>query len=170
MSKQCTMTINGHELVFDHGQTILEVCREHKIPVPTLCHDNRLKPYGGCRLCIVELEGVPRPLTSCTTPAEDGMVVTTESEYLTRLRKTTLELLLSNHPQDCMTCEAAGDCELQELAYRYDVDLERFNGEKWQLPLREDNCLSLMTPTNALFVDVAHEYVMRWSWQGQSVL
>ena len=139
MSKQCTITIDGREIPFDHGRTILEVCKDEKIPIPTLCHDNRLKPYGGCRLCIVEVQGAPRPLTSCTTPAENGMVVTTQSEKLSRLRKTTLELLLSNHPKDCMVCEAAGDCELQELVYFHDVDMDRFKGESCDLPIRQDN-------------------------------
>lgn len=150
MSNECTMIINGDELAFEQGQTILEVCKASDIPIPTMCHDNRLKPYGGCRLCIVEVEGAPKPLTSCTTPAAAGMVVTTESPRLSRLRKTVLELLLSNHPNDCMCCEASGDCDLQEMAYLYKADLDRFGGEKWQLPIREDNWFISYDPNKCI--------------------
>ena len=73
------MTINGKDVQFQAGQTILEVCRNNGFQIPTLCHDDRLKPYGGCRLCVVEVDGFRRPLASCTTPAEDGMNVVTES-------------------------------------------------------------------------------------------
>jgi len=108
MKEQLQLMINGKKINFEKGQTILEVCQEAGVPIPTLCHDERLKPYGACRLCLVELEGVKRPLASCTTPAEKGMVITSQSQQLTRLRKMAIELLLSNHPDDCMCCEAAG--------------------------------------------------------------
>jgi predicted molibdopterin-dependent oxidoreductase YjgC len=139
MSQLLTMTINDKEVVFQPGKTILQVCQDNLIPIPTMCHDPRLKPYGGCRLCIVDVTGVAKPLTSCTTPATNGMKVTTESPRLTRLRKTIIELLLSNHPNDCMCCEASGDCTLQEMAYSYNADLNRFGGERWNLPIKEDN-------------------------------
>lgn len=139
MTQLLTMMINGNEVEFEQGKTVLEVCQDKDIPIPTMCHDVRLKPYGGCRLCLVEVAGAPKPLTSCTTPATEGMQVITESPRLTRLRKTIIELLLSNHPNDCMICEAAGNCTLQEMAYFYDADLKRFSGEQWALPIREDN-------------------------------
>ncbi len=139
MNQPPTITINGSTFDFEPGKTILEICRDRDIPIPTLCHDSRLKPYGACRLCIVEVAGAPRPLTSCTTPAENGMNVITESSRLFRLRKTIIELLLSNHPNDCMCCEATGNCDLQELAYQYNADRKKYCGEKWDLPIREDN-------------------------------
>ena len=150
MTSPATIVINGKEVQFTGGQTILEVCRGAGVPIPTLCHDNRLKPYGGCRLCIVEIKGVPRPLASCTTPAEAGMEVTTEGPRLTRLRKTVLELLLSNHPNDCMCCEAAGNCGLQTLAYRFGARLDRFPGEQWQLPIRQDNPFITYEPNKCI--------------------
>ena len=115
---------------------LYEVITE-EIFIPTLCHDPRLKPYGACRLCIVEVAGAPKPLTSCTTPATKGMQVTTESARLWRLRKTIIELLLSNHPNDCMCCEGAGSCDMQEMAYNYGANKDRFKGEKWSLPVKE---------------------------------
>ncbi len=144
------MTINGRDVRFDEGQTVLEVCRDNEIYVPTLCHDERLKPYGGCRLCLVEVEGMRKPLTSCTTPATDGMVVNTESALLSRLRKNTIELLLSNHPNECMTCEASGECSLQEMAYMYSADIDRYQGERWELPLREDNPFITFEPNKCI--------------------
>ena len=164
MKQMLAMTINGQEVTFPPGKTILEVCRDEKIPIPTMCHDSRLKPYGGCRLCLVEVAGAAKPLTSCTTPAAAGMTVTTESPRLSRLRKTIIELLLSNHPNDCMCCEATGDCTLQEMAYRYKADSARFAGEKWNLPLKEDNPFISYEPNKCIVcgrcVRICNEVVM----------
>lgn len=122
------LTINDQQVAVAEGTTVLEAARQLNIDVPTLCHDPRLKPYGACRLCIVEIAGMAKPVTSCTTPATNGMVVKTESERLYRLRKTTVELLLSDHPNDCMVCIGTGDCKLQELAYSYGIRENRFDG------------------------------------------
>ena len=150
MNELIMMKINGMDVHFQKGKTILEVCKDAGIYIPTLCYDERLKPHGGCRLCLVEIKGRPVPLTSCTTPGEAGMEVTTESPKLTRLRKTVLELLLSNHPNDCMCCEASGDCSLQEMAYLYGASLDRFQGEKWSLPIREDNPFITFEPNKCI--------------------
>jgi predicted molibdopterin-dependent oxidoreductase YjgC len=150
MDQKLSMEINGRTVNFLQGQTILEVCREEGIYIPTMCHDERLKPFGACRLCIVEVAGVPKPLTSCTTPATDKMVVTTETPKLTRLRKTIIELLLSNHPNDCMCCEATGNCSLQEMAYLYGASLDKFPGEKWNLPIKEDNPFISFEPNKCI--------------------
>lgn len=150
MTLPINVNINGRQISAEKGKTILEVCREAGIFIPTLCHDERLEPYGGCRLCLVEIKGVAKPLASCTTPAEDGMEITTESQQLMRLRRTNLELILSNHPNDCMCCEAAGDCELQELAYLYNVKPDRIEGKKWDLPVREDNPFITFEPNKCI--------------------
>jgi len=125
-----TLTIDNKTVDVPEGSTVLDAAKKLKIDVPTLCFDERMKPHGGCRLCIVEIEGMRRPVTSCTTPAEQGMVVTTKSPHLERLRKTTVELLLSDHPNDCMVCIRAGSCTLQELAYKYSIRENRFEGAK----------------------------------------
>jgi predicted molibdopterin-dependent oxidoreductase YjgC len=125
-----TLTIDNREVSVAEGTSVLYAARILGIRIPTLCHEDRLKPYGGCRLCIVEIEGMGRPVTACTTPATEGMVVTTESEHLYRLRRTIVELLLSDHPNDCMVCARAGDCTLQELAYFYKIRENRFEGER----------------------------------------
>jgi predicted molibdopterin-dependent oxidoreductase YjgC len=125
-----TLTIDNKKIEMPKGSTVLEAAKELKIDIPTLCYDARMKPHGACRLCIVEIEGMRRPVTSCTTPAENGMVVRTTSKHLERLRKTTVELLLSDHPNDCMVCIRAGSCTLQELAYKYGIRENRFSGSE----------------------------------------
>ena len=144
------ITINGKQIITQPGKTILEVCKEASIPIPTLCHDKRLDPYGGCRLCIVEVKGVPRPVSSCTTPVAEGMEITTSSQQLMDLRKLTLELILSDHPNDCMTCEKTGACELQELAYLYNARPEEYAGERRNLPIREDNPFITYEPNKCI--------------------
>lgn len=122
------LTIDGKSIEVAVGTTVLEAAKQLGIEIPTLCHDDRLKPFGACRLCIVEIAGMPKPVTACTTPATAGMSVQTQSARLYRLRKTTVELLLSDHPNDCMTCIGTGDCVLQELAYKYGIRENRFAG------------------------------------------
>ena len=123
------LTIDSRQVSVKEGTTIMDAARELGILIPSLCYDPRLKPYGGCRLCIVEIEGMSRPVSSCTTPVAERMVVTTHNDHLYRLRRTILELLLSDHPNDCMVCERAGDCTLQDLAYFYGLRDNRFRGE-----------------------------------------
>lgn len=124
------VTIDGKSIEVSEGTTVLEAARMLDISIPTLCHHPKLTPFGGCRLCIVEIKGIGRPVTSCTTPASDGMEVTTSSPRIEDLRKTVLELILSDHPNDCMVCERAGDCTLQEMAYSYGIRENRFSGER----------------------------------------
>lgn len=133
------LTIDGKTISVAEGKTVLEAARMLNIQIPTLCHHPKLTPFGGCRMCIVEIKGVPRPLTSCTTPVSEGMEVTTSSPALEDLRRTVLELILSDHPNDCMVCEKAGDCTLQELAYFYGIKENRFEGERRIYKKRDGN-------------------------------
>ena len=105
-----TLTINGKTVSAPETMTILEVARMHGIPIPTLCNHPKLTPFGGCRLCIVEVKGAPRPVASCTTTVTEGMEVQTMTPRLEQLRNVVVELLISDHPNDCMVCEAAGSC------------------------------------------------------------
>lgn len=133
------LTINGKKLIAQEGKTILQAARENGIFIPTLCDNPHLEPYGGCRLCLVELEGVRRPFSSCTTPVTEGMKVRTDTPYIEKLRKTVVELLLSDHPNDCMVCESAGNCKLQELAYLYGLRSNRFYGQRRQYHVKDGN-------------------------------
>lgn len=133
------VTIDGKTIDVPEGTTVLDAARMIDVRIPTLCHHPKLSPFGGCRLCIVEIKGIPRPVTSCTTPVSDGMEVTASNPYIEGLRKTVLELILSDHPNDCMVCEKAGDCTLQELAYSYGIRENRFVGERRVYTKRDGN-------------------------------
>jgi predicted molibdopterin-dependent oxidoreductase YjgC len=134
-----TVTIDGRAVAATPGATLLDTCRAAGIHIPTLCHDQRLKPYGGCRLCVVEVDGLRGYPASCTTLVSDGMVVRTTSEALFDLRKTLVELLLSDHKVECLTCEANGRCGLQDVAYEHGIETERYAGAKHEVPADTDD-------------------------------
>src|SRR4030043_2020824 len=132
------LKVDGKKVTVRKLSTILDAARKLDIPMPTLCHHPELSPYGGCRLCIVEIKGSPKPVAACTTFAREGMEVITTSPNLEKLRRTTLELILSDHPNDCMVCERSDDCKLQELAYFYGIRENRFKGER-RIYAKKDN-------------------------------
>jgi len=98
------------------GSTILRAARESGVDIPKLCATDSLKPFGSCRLCLVEVEGRKGYPASCTTPVEAGMKIRTQTDALAKLRRNVMELYISDHPLDCLTCSANGDCELQDMA------------------------------------------------------
>ncbi len=120
------LTINERAISVEEGTTILKAAQQNGIHIPNMCYDKRLRPYGGCRLCVVEVEGQPRLFASCSTPAAPGMVVKTETPKLRKARQTVLELLLIHHPLDCPICDKAGECDLQDIAYEYGKPEGRF--------------------------------------------
>ncbi len=124
---EITLTIDGKKVKGGTGDTILDVCEKSGIDVPTLCHFKGLTDVGACRMCIVEI-GEERVAinTACTTQALDGMIVKTDTERLNNLRKINIELLLAERNHFCMFCEMSGDCELQDLAYRFKIDYIRY--------------------------------------------
>ncbi|UCF71381.1 MAG: (2Fe-2S)-binding protein [candidate division WOR-3 bacterium] len=105
------ITINGKKCTARYGETVLQVAQRSGIRIPTLCHHKDLSPYGGCRLCIVDMKGKQTPLTACTLTAEDGMVIKTDTPRLRKLRRSTLQLILSEHPSACLICEREKDCD-----------------------------------------------------------
>lgn len=133
------ITIDGKTIEVPEGITVLDAARMADIPIPTLCYHEKLTPFGGCRLCLVDIKGIPRPVTSCTTPVSEGMEVLTSTPLIEDLRRTVLELILSDHPNDCMVCEKAGDCTLQELAYFYGLRENRFEGDRRRYTKRDGN-------------------------------
>lgn len=120
------LTIDDKKIVVEKGATILEAAIKNGIKIPNLCYDKRLRPYGACRLCVVEVEGQARLFASCSSPAENGMVVKTDTPKLRRIRQTVLELMLVHHPLDCPVCDKAGECDLQDIAYQYGKPETRF--------------------------------------------
>ena len=125
-----TLTIDGKEVRTEEGRTILEAARENGISIPTLCHHKNLLPIGSCRLCIVEIEGYEKPMTSCTTAAVNGISVTTKSEKLFRMRQEYLKFLLINHPLECPICDAGGECQLQDLAFEHKIEKVDLTAER----------------------------------------
>jgi predicted molibdopterin-dependent oxidoreductase YjgC len=116
-----TLTINNQRVTAAEGSTILEAARSAGIHIPALCHHPDLSNVGACRMCVVSVEKARGLQTACTTPVFEGMVVDTESTEARETRRFVLEMLLTDHPNECMTCEVNGDCELQDLAYEYNV-------------------------------------------------
>ena len=134
-----TMTLDGVEVTFAEGETIYEVARRHQKEVPTLCYDPRLDPFGGCRMCVVELEGARNPVASCTTAATRGMVVNTETEALEFHRRTLLELVVSeNIETEVDPLRGYASQELSALIDRYDAGSGRFVGKKSGKSNRDD--------------------------------
>lgn len=124
-----TFTINGKEVTVKDGISILEAARENGVDIPTLCYDKELTAFGGCRLCVVEVEGSNKLVASCSEKAREGIVVYTESERVVKVRRDILDLLYSNHPKDCLTCHKSGECGLQDLCYRYGIKEGSYKGE-----------------------------------------
>jgi len=121
-----TLTIDGRPVSAGEEETLLDLCREHDIPLPTLCHLPGLSPVGACRLCLVEVAGAPRLAAACVTRAEEGMEVTTDSAVLRRYRRQILELLLAERSHVCAVCVQAGRCDLQAVAEAMGLDHVRY--------------------------------------------
>jgi formate dehydrogenase major subunit len=111
-----TVQVDGHDVTVPAGTSVLRAATEAGLPIPKLCATDSLDPFGSCRLCLVEIDGRKGTPASCTTPCEPGMVVHTQSPKLEKLRRGVMELYISDHPLDCLTCPANGDCELQDMA------------------------------------------------------
>jgi len=123
------LTINNIRVNAEEGMTILDAAKSVGISVPTLCHLKDLVPTGACRICSVEVEGQRGLVPSCAFPIYEGMVVDTNSPRVRRARKTIVELLVENHPQDCLICVRNKNCELQDLSEKYGLREHRYVGE-----------------------------------------
>ncbi len=115
-NKMVTLEIDGQEVTVPEGTSIMRAAADLGIMVPKLCATDSLDPFGSCRLCLVEIEGRRGTPASCTTPVAPGIKVATQNDRLARIRKGVMELYISDHPLDCLTCAANGDCELQDMA------------------------------------------------------
>ena len=163
MDAQNIIIINGNEFSFDTGETILQIANRNHIDIPTLCHLKGATPTGSCRICVVEVEGARTLVASCAAPATNNMVVRTESPQVIEARKMLIELLLSSGNHNCSIrgsdgddwtqfqlkvqmedgsselCPVWGDCQLQDLAYRYQVSGEKFSATETAYPMETVN-------------------------------
>ena len=147
MQMNVELTINGKKVSAPEGSTILEAACLAGIQIPTLCHHPDLTNVGACRPCVVAVERARTLQTACTTPVTAGMVVYTDSKEVRATRKFVLERLLTDHPNDCMTCEVNGECELQDLVYDYGLEWPEHEGQRHTYEIDSD-------PNPFVFVDL----------------
>lgn len=133
------LTIDGKEVEVPAGITVLEAAERMGIHIPRLCYDPELSAVGACRICVVEIEGMRNLPASCVTTVAPGMVVRTGTPAVIEARKTILELLVANHPLDCLTCEKLGECKLAAYCYEYGVAKSPFAGEKHDYEMEDSN-------------------------------
>jgi formate dehydrogenase major subunit len=142
--KTVTLTIDGNSVTVPEGTSIMRAAMETGTQIPKLCATDMVDAFGSCRLCLVEIEGRAGTPASCTTPVAPGMVVKTQTDRLKRLRKGVMELYISDHPLDCLTCSANGDCELQDMAGAVGLRDVRYGyqGESHAFAKRSDGALN----------------------------
>ncbi len=140
------LKINNIPVEVEEGTTVLEAARKAGINIPTLCYLKDINEIGACRICVVEVKGARSLVAACVYPVNEGMEVFTNTEKVRKSRKTTLELLLSNHKRECLSCVRSTNCELQKLSNEYGCDENRFKGEKFAY--EEDTSTSYLIRDN----------------------
>jgi NADH-quinone oxidoreductase subunit G len=125
-----TLTVDGKKITAPAGTLLIEACKSVGIEVPSFCYYPGLSLQAACRMCVVEIEKMPKLQTACTVPVAEGMVVTTNSAKVAQARKATIEILLANHPLDCPVCDAGGECELQDMTFKYGAAESQFMDAK----------------------------------------
>ena len=127
------ITINGKEIEFEKGMTVLQACELADVEIPRFCYHEKLSIAGNCRMCLVEMEKSAKPIASCAMPAAEGMSIKTNTAFVEKARKGVMEFLLANHPLDCPVCDQGGECDLQDQSMYYGVDKSRFVENKRQV-------------------------------------
>lgn len=139
MANMVNLKIDDREIKAPEGTNLIDAAELAGIHIPNLCYLKGLKGIGACRLCLVEIEGMKAPMIACTTKAKEGMVVNTKTEKVQEIRKFVIDLILSMHPLDCMTCTKAGVCNLQQYAYDFEIKESSFLRKKFGYPTDEAN-------------------------------
>jgi NADH dehydrogenase/NADH:ubiquinone oxidoreductase subunit G len=139
MGKMVNLKIDGKEVQVDEGTNLIEAAAAVGVHIPNLCYMKGMKGIGACRLCVVEVEGGKAPVIACNTKVKEGMAVATKTERVQEIRKFVLDLILSMHPLDCMTCTKAGVCTLQQYAYDFEMKESSFTRKKFGYPTDEAN-------------------------------
>jgi NADH-quinone oxidoreductase subunit G len=124
------ININGKEIEFEKGMTVLQACELADVEIPRFCYHEKLSIAGNCRMCLVEMERSAKPIASCAMPAAEGMNIKTNTEFVKKARKGMMEFLLANHPLDCPVCDQGGECDLQDQSLFYGFDKSRFSENK----------------------------------------
>ncbi|HYA12564.1 MAG TPA: 2Fe-2S iron-sulfur cluster-binding protein, partial [Thermodesulfovibrionales bacterium] len=134
-----TLKIDGIEVQAPEGTNLIEAAELAGIHIPNLCYLKGMKGVGACRLCLVEIEGMKAPVIACNTKVKEGMAVNTKTEKVEEVRKFVIDLILSMHPLDCMTCTKAGVCRLQRYAYDFGIKESSFTRKRFGYPTDEAN-------------------------------
>ncbi|MCI8594281.1 MAG: 2Fe-2S iron-sulfur cluster binding domain-containing protein [Oscillospiraceae bacterium] len=142
-AKQVSLTINGIPVTVPADTTVLEAARSIGVKIPSLCYLKGVNEIGACRICVVEVKGAKSLVASCVYPVSEGMEVLTNTEKVRKSRRLTLELILSNHRMDCLTCSRSGQCELQQLAAEFGIDAVRYASDGLR-PQIEDSAVHLV--------------------------
>ena len=137
MADPVKLTIDGREIQAQPGMLVIDAAKQAGIEVPAFCYYEGLSLQAACRMCLVEVEKMPKLQTACTLPVAEGMVVKTETAQVASARKYMLEFLLTNHPLDCPVCDKGGECELQDMTFRYGVGESRYTEEKVHTPEKQ---------------------------------
>ena len=143
--------INGNALKAEVGDNLLDVCEENGFKIPHLCYKDGLSSVGACRLCLVKVKGMRGLVAACCTIVAEGMEVITEDEELNELRRLQLEMILSEHEHNCLTCESNGKCELQDLIYQFGIDMVRFTINKTVGPIEDSSEVIRRDPNLCIF-------------------
>lgn len=146
-----TITVNGRQVEAEQGGNLLDLLRSLDLDIPTLCHDDRLTPYGGCRLCVVErTDGRGGMIPACSTPVQRGMAIETQTEAVIESRRRNLQMLMLNHRMECPVCERSGDCRFQELIYLYGTPEEQLPFELIRRPIDDNSPFILRDPEKCI--------------------
>ncbi len=139
MEKLVKLQIDGIEIKVPAGMNLIDAAERAEIHIPNLCYLKGMKGIGACRLCLVEVEGLKAPVIACNTRVKEGLVVNTKTDKIQEVRKFVIDLILSMHPLDCMTCTKAGVCNLQKYAYDFELKESSFTRKKFGYPVDEAN-------------------------------
>ncbi|SFA69038.1 NAD-dependent formate dehydrogenase catalytic subunit [Acetitomaculum ruminis DSM 5522] len=140
------VTIDGKAVEVEEGTTILQAAEKVGVKIPTLCYIKELDPEASCRMCMVEIEGMPKLVTACSFPCADGNVIYTKSDRVIEARRGVLDLMLSNHPQKCFSCVKNGECKFQDLCYEYGIKETTLPGEMIEKPIDDTNPFFTFNP------------------------
>jgi NADH-quinone oxidoreductase subunit G len=173
------INIDGKELEVDPKVTIIQAAAQNGIEIPHFCWHPKLTVSGNCRMCLVEVEKMPKLVISCSTQVIDGMVVKTKSEKVVKARNAVMEFLLINHPLDCPICDEAGECKLQDYSYKYSTGSSRFQEDKTHKPKRVELGPNVMLDVERCIMcsrcirfseEIAHQKVLTFTERGTNVV
>ncbi|RPI05170.1 MAG: NADH-quinone oxidoreductase subunit G [Ignavibacteriae bacterium] len=173
------ITVDGRELEVDPTLTIIQAAAQNGIEIPHFCWHPKLTVSGNCRMCLVEIEKMPKLVISCATQVADGMVIKTKSEKVVKARNAVMEFLLINHPLDCPICDEAGECKLQDYTYKYSTGYSRFQEDKVHKPKRIELGPNIILDVERCILcsrcirfseEIAHQKVLTFTERGTHVV